>query len=92
MAHQLNAAMRGIYPLACHPKCSVIHFPSHPVHRILGHAAAVTAAAAATATATATASITTVSILLVITTTRGAGLVICNVDSLFHFNLFPPMN
>ena len=90
--------MRGIYPFACRPKCSVIRFPSHSVHRILGHAAAVTAtatataAATATATATATASITTVSILLVITTTRGAGLVICDVDSLFHFNLFPPMN
>jgi len=37
-AHQLNAAMRGIYPQACRPKCRVIRFPSRSVHQTLGHA------------------------------------------------------
>jgi len=37
-AHQLNPAMRGIYPLACNLRCSVIHFPSHSAHRTLGRA------------------------------------------------------
>jgi len=36
--HQLNVAMRGIYQLLGCRKCSVVHFPSHSVHRTLGHA------------------------------------------------------
>jgi len=36
--HQLNAVMRVIYRLSGRPRCSVICFPSHSVHRTLGHA------------------------------------------------------
>jgi len=40
-AHQLNTTMCGIYPIACCPKCSLIQFPSHSVHRTLGARVAV---------------------------------------------------